>query len=119
MMQGIEFANPQFLYLFLLIPVMGLIHWKIRTKRRTDVRVPDLSAFSNYRPSWRQRLGWLPVFLRFLAVAAIIVALARPRSSSSGSNVTSEGISIVLAMDVSTSMLAEDLRPNRIEAENV
>ncbi len=116
MMQGIEFANPEFLYLFFLIPAMILVHWKIRTKRRTDIQVPDLLSFRNYRPSIRQRFGWLPVFLRFLAVSAIIVALARPRSSSSGSNVTSEGIAIVLAMDVSTSMLAEDLRPNRIEA---
>jgi Ca-activated chloride channel family protein len=64
----------------------------------------------------RQRLGWLPLFLRVLAVTAIVFALARPRSSSSGTNVTSEGISIVLAMDISSSMLAEDLRPNRIEA---
>jgi Ca-activated chloride channel homolog len=116
MMNGVEFANPEFLYLFLLLPVMAVIHWKIRTKRRTDVRVPDLKAFNNYSPSLRQRIGWLPLFCRFLAVAMIIFALARPRSSSKGSNVTSEGIAIVLAMDVSTSMLAEDLRPNRIEA---
>src|SRR5688572_29577598 len=116
MMKGVEFANPEFLYLFLLIPLMALIHWKIRTKRRTDIRVPDLELFHNYKPSFRQRIGWLPLLCRFLAVSMIIAALARPRSSSKGSNVTSEGIAIVLAMDVSTSMLAEDLRPNRIEA---
>ena len=115
-MKGVEFANPEFLYLFILLPIMAVIHWKIRTRRRTDVRVPDFTSFSNYRPSIRQRIGWLPLLCRFLAVAMIIVALARPRSSSKGSNVTSEGIAIVLAMDVSTSMLAEDLRPNRIEA---
>ena len=95
---------------------MALIHWKIRTKRRTDIRVPDLVPFKDYKPSFRQRIGWMPLLCRFLAVSMIIVALARPRSSSKGSNVTSEGIAIVLAMDVSTSMLAEDLRPNRIEA---
>ena len=116
MMQGIEFANPGFLYLFILLPVMAFIHWKIRTKRRTDIRISDIRALGNYSPSIRQRIGWLPLLCRFLAVTLIIVALARPRSSSKGTNVTSEGISIVLAMDVSSSMLAEDLRPNRIEA---
>lgn len=116
MMQGIEFANPGFLYLFLLLPLMFFVHWKIRTKRRTDIRISDFGSLKNYTPSFRQRIGWLPLVCRFLAVSLIIVALARPRSSSKGTNVTSEGISIVLAMDVSSSMLAEDLRPNRIEA---
>lgn len=116
MFKGVEFANPEFLYLFLLLPVMALVHWKIRTKRRTDIRVPELNSFSDYRPTFRQRIAWLPLVCRFLAIAFIIIAIARPRSSSKGSNVTSEGIAIVLAMDVSTSMLAEDLRPNRIEA---
>jgi Ca-activated chloride channel homolog len=116
MMQGVTFAYPGFLYLFLLLPLMVFAHWKIRTKRRTDIRISDISSFSNYTPSFRQRIGWLPLLCRFLAVTLIIVALARPRSSSKGTNVTSEGISIVLAMDVSSSMLAEDLRPNRIEA---
>ncbi len=116
MMQGIEFANPGFLYLFLLLPLMFFIHWKMRTKRRTDIRISDFSSLKNYTPSFRQRIGWLPLLCRFMAVSLIIVALARPRSSSKGTNITSEGISIVLAMDVSSSMLAEDLRPNRIEA---
>lgn len=116
MMQGVEFAHPGFFYLLLVLPVMVFLHWKIRTRRRTDIRVSSLELLQNYAPSWRQRFGWLPLVCRLLAVAMIIVALARPRSSSKGTNVTSEGISIVLAMDVSSSMLAEDLRPNRIEA---
>ena len=115
-MTGIEFANPEFLYLFLLLPVLVFIHWKIRTKRRTDVKISDLNTLGDYKPSMRQRIGWLPVFLRLLAISLIIIAIARPRSSSKGTNVTSEGIAIVLAMDVSSSMLAEDLRPNRIES---
>lgn len=116
MIQGVEFAHPGFFYLLLLLPVMVFLHWKIRTRRRTDIRVSSLELLRNYSPSFRQRIGWLPLVCRLLAVAMIIVALARPRSSSKGTNVTSEGISIVLAMDVSSSMLAEDLRPNRIEA---
>lgn len=116
MIQGVEFAHPGFFYLLLLLPVMVFLHWKIRTRRRTDIRVSSLELLRNYAPSFRQGIGWLPLVCRLLAVAMIIVALARPRSSSKGTNVTSEGISIVLAMDVSSSMLAEDLRPNRIEA---
>ncbi len=116
MIFGIEFANPGYLFLLLLLPVMVFIHWRIRTRRRTDIRVSDIKILSGYRKSFRQKIGWLPLVCRLLAVALIIVALARPRSSSKGTNVTSEGISIVLALDVSSSMLAEDLRPNRIEA---
>jgi Ca-activated chloride channel family protein len=58
----------------------------------------------------------LPLIFRFVTITFLIVALARPQSSSSSSNVTTEGISIVVALDISTSMLAEDFRPNRIEA---
>ncbi len=58
----------------------------------------------------------LPIVLRMLAVTAIIIAIARPQSSSRASNVTTEGISIVIALDISTSMLAEDFHPNRMEA---
>lgn len=116
MIFGIEFANPGYLFLLLLLPLMVFIHWRIRTRRRTDIRVSDIKILSGYRKSFRQKIGWLPFVCRLLAVVLIVVALARPRSSSKGTNVTSEGISIVLAMDVSSSMLAEDLRPNRIEA---
>lgn len=116
MIFGIEFANPGYLFLLLLLPLMVFIHWRIRTRRRTDIRVSDIKILSGYRKSFRQKIGWLPLVCRLLAVVLIVVALARPRSSSKGTNVTSEGISIVLAMDVSSSMLAEDLRPNRIEA---
>jgi Ca-activated chloride channel homolog len=116
MMKGMEFANPEFLCLFLLLPLLLVVHWKIRTKRRTDVKISELGTLSDYKPSIRQRIGWMPLLFRMLAISLIIVSLARPRSSSHGTNVTSEGIAIVLAMDVSSSMLAEDLRPNRIES---
>jgi Ca-activated chloride channel family protein len=116
MMEGIEFANPGFLYLLLVLPLIIGFYIFLKRKRRTDIKVPDLSPFKGYRPSIRQRLGWLPLALRLIAISLIIIALARPRSSSKGTNVTSEGIAIMMVMDVSSSMLAEDLRPNRIEA---
>lgn len=112
----ITFANPEMLYLLALLPAMAFAHWFFRKRRRTDLRVSDLSPFAGYRPTIRQRFGWLPPALRMVAVALIVIALARPRSSSSGTNVTTEGIAIMLAMDVSSSMLAEDLKPNRIES---
>ncbi|HEX5001451.1 MAG TPA: VWA domain-containing protein [Bacteroidia bacterium] len=110
------FANPGFFWLLLLLPLMALYHWKVRKVRRNRLTLSDTGAFAGYKRTLRQRLGGLPLILRFLVVVLIILALARPRSSSSGTNVTSEGISIVLAMDISPSMLAEDLKPNRIEA---
>jgi len=116
MMQGVTFANPGFFWLLLLLPLMVVYHWKVRKLRRNRLTLSDTGVFAGYKPTFRQRLGWTPLFLRFLVVLLIILALARPRSSSSGTNVTSEGISIVLAMDISPSMLAEDLKPNRIEA---
>jgi len=116
MMEGIEFANPGFLYLLVLIPLLIGFHFFLKRKRRTDIKVPDLSPFKGYKPSIRQRFGWLPLALRMAAISLIIIALARPRSSSKGTNVTSEGIAIMMVMDVSSSMLAEDLRPNRIES---
>jgi Ca-activated chloride channel family protein len=114
--QDMQFAHPWFLYLLLLVPVLIFIHWKIRTRRRTDMIISDMGALRDRKPSLRQRFGWLPLALRLSAFSLLVIALARPRTSSQGTNVTTEGISIVLAMDVSSSMLAEDLKPNRIEA---
>jgi Ca-activated chloride channel family protein len=74
---------------------------------------------STVRPTLRQRISWVPLVLRIVAIILVVIGLARPQSSSKGTNVTSEGIAIVLAMDVSSSMLAEDLRPNRIEASKI
>jgi Ca-activated chloride channel family protein len=69
-----------------------------------------------YMPSFRQRLLFLPFLLRMMAIALIILALARPQSSSSGQNITTEGIDIMMSIDISASMLAEDLKPNRLKA---
>jgi len=112
----INFKHPELLWLFLLVPIMIFYYWKIKRYHRPRITISSTEPFQNYRPTFRQRLLNLPIALRVLAVCLMIVALARPQSSSRGSNVTTEGISIVIALDVSTSMLAEDLKPNRIEA---
>lgn len=113
---GIHFKNPELLWLLLLVPIMAWYFFVIKKHTRPRMRISTTEAFKNYRPTLRQRLINLPVVLRIICVALMVVALARPQSSSRGSNVTTEGISVVVALDISTSMLAEDFRPNRIEA---
>jgi Ca-activated chloride channel family protein len=110
------FAQPGFLWGLLVIPV--LVFWYLRRYRKvtTGFRYSTLLPFSGVRPTMRERLRHLPYGLRLAGIALLLVALARPQSSSEGENVTTEGIDIVLVLDISGSMLAEDFRPNRIEA---
>jgi Ca-activated chloride channel family protein len=116
MIPGITFAQPYFLWLLLLVPVLILVQIFYAKEKKNEVRLSSFESFKGYAPSFRQRIRVLPFIFRLLAVAAIVVALARPQSSSSGQNVTTEGIDIVITLDISASMLAEDLKPNRIEA---
>lgn len=116
MFNDIHFAHPHFFWLLLLLPLMLLWHFKIGLKRRADLRISSSLPFQNYRKTFRQQLSWLPLVARMLTVVFAVFALARPQSSSRGQNVTTEGISIMLALDISESMLAEDFKPNRIEA---
>ena len=112
----ITFKNPEFFWLLFFLPCMIFYFLRVKRKTRPRILISTTEAFQNYKPTIRQRLTNLPIILRCITVCLIVTALARPQSSSRGSNVTTEGISIVLALDLSESMLAEDLRPNRIEA---
>lgn len=116
MFDGIEFAHPQFFWFLLIIPLLLFFHFKILSKKRTQLRISTALPFKKYVPTFRQKIGWLPLFSRIMVIVFGVIALARPQSSSTSENRTTEGISILLAMDISGSMLAEDLRPNRIEA---
>ncbi|MDR3252156.1 MAG: VWA domain-containing protein [Tannerella sp.] len=112
------FANPHYLYLLLLlIPLAAWYVWKLR-KKQASLQVSALQAFDN-RPrtsTLKVYLRHLPAVLRMAAVALLIVVLARPQSTNSLENRSTEGIDIMLVMDISGSMLAEDLKPNRLEA---
>lgn len=111
-----EFANKEyFLLLLLLIPYVA---WLVTRKKHTEptVRLADTYLYQYVRKSWKTYLIPVPTLLRIIAFILIVIALARPQTSNSWKNKSVEGIDIMLAMDVSTSMLAEDLRPNRIEA---
>jgi Ca-activated chloride channel homolog len=112
----ITFKHPHFFWLMILVPLMIVYFIRIKRKTRPRILISTVESFHRHKPTIRQRLVSLPIILRCIAVALMIVALARPQSNSKASNITSEGISIVVSLDISESMLAEDLRPNRIEA---
>jgi Ca-activated chloride channel family protein len=113
---NITFANPEYFALFIFVPVIIFWYWKKVPRRMTELQVSSVAVFRLTPRSLRQRLRHLLFVLRLLAVSLVIIALARPQSTSRGENVTTEGIDIVMANDISGSMLAEDFHPNRIEA---
>ena len=111
-----EFANKE--YLFLLLLIIPYLIWYVMYRKKSEptLRMSDTFAF-NYAPkSWRVRLMPLQLLLRIVTFTLIVIVMARPQPSNSWKNKSVEGIDIMLAIDVSTSMLAEDLKPNRIEA---
>ena len=111
-----EFANKE--YLFLLLLIIPYLVWYVMFRKKSEptLRMSDTFAF-NYAPkSWRVKLMPLQLLLRIVTFTLIVIVLARPQTSNSWKNKSVEGIDIMLAIDVSTSMLAEDLKPNRIEA---
>ena len=111
------FEYPKLLWL-LVIPVLLLAHylWMELSGRRPHLRVPTATPWTLTGTSPLAILRHLPFVLRLAALALIIVCIARPRSSSQLERIDTEGIDIVLAMDVSTSMLARDFSPDRISA---
>ena len=111
-----EFANKE--YLFLLLLLIPYLIWYMMYRKKTEptMRMSDTFAFRYAPKSWKVRLMPLSLLLRMLAFIMIVLVLARPQTQNSWKNKSVEGIDIMLAIDVSTSMLAEDLKPNRIEA---
>lgn len=115
-MSEMSFANPNFLWLFLLLPlVIGWYIFKIFYRANTFL-IAAPALFNGFKPTFKTYLQHIPFFLRCLALAALIVGLARPQSKHSWQDVRTEGIDIVLAIDISASMLAKDFKPDRLEA---
>lgn len=110
------FANKYIFVLFII--VIAYIVWYIRKHNNIEpsVRVSDTSPYHGLRRTWREYIVHAPFALRVIALSMIILILARPQSSDNWQNTEIEGIDIMMAIDVSTSMLAEDLKPNRLEA---
>ncbi len=112
-----RFANPAYLLLLLILPAM--VFWYLKGMRRISgkMRYSDIGILKRLGSSAKQRLRHSLLLLRILGLTFLILALARPQSSSKETEVSTEGVDIVLAIDVSTSMLAEDFKPNnRLEA---
>ena len=115
-MNSIEFASPYFLLGLIIIPLLILWYIFSRNKQQAYVRFSDTGFFSELPKSWKSYLRHIVFVLEICALALFIIALARPQSSSKNKEVNVEGIDIVLAMDISSSMLAADLKPDRLEA---
>jgi Ca-activated chloride channel family protein len=116
MFENIEFANPKLLWLLLLVPLAILWYVLRHKKQEASVRFSDMKGFTQLPKTWKAYLRHLLFVLKIAAMALLIVALARPQSSSTNSTSNIEGIDIVMAMDVSGSMLARDLKPDRLTA---
>ena len=116
MFKNIIFAHPQFFWLLLLLPLMILWHFFWDKKSKPSVTISSTVAFKRAKSLYNQ-LYHLLFLLRIIAIALLIIALAHPqtRSESAKTKIT-EGIDIVMAIDVSASMLSQDLKPNRFEA---
>ncbi|MBS1749119.1 MAG: VWA domain-containing protein [Bacteroidetes bacterium] len=113
--EHIEFAYPWVLFLLLIIPVLAGWYISYGNRKRGTMLVSSLKSFRNTQ-SFKNNLRYTPLAIRMLALAAIITALARPQSHNDERNIEGEGIDIVLCIDVSGSMLAQDFHPNRLEA---
>lgn len=111
-----SFAYPYFLFTGLIIPTMIFWHFFKGKKSEPAINFSMLNLIKERPSSLKEKFAVLPFILRLIALFALIIALARPQSFSTGENVYTEGIDIVLVLDISGSMLAEDFKPNRLEA---
>ena len=115
-MRNIEFANPGFL--FGLIIIAPLVIWYILKDRYShpSIQISTLKAFATLPIGFKQVFRHIEFGFKIIALSLLIVALARPQSTDNWEDITSEGIDIVLALDISGSMMAMDFEPNRFEA---
>ena len=115
-MENIVFANPESLWLLIILPFAG--YWLFARDKRTRpyLHYSGTDFSKDLKKTWKQRLYPMLNVLRLLCIGLLIVALARPQAKSKDSRKNIEGVDIVMAMDISGSMLAEDFRPNRLEA---
>lgn len=112
----ITFANKDLLWLLLVVPVIFAWYiWKNRTYS-AELKVSTLQNFDGLKPSPKQYLRHSLIVLRIVEIALLIIVLARPQSRSSWKDVKTEGIDIVMSLDISGSMLARDFKPDRLEA---
>ncbi|MBR6250208.1 MAG: VWA domain-containing protein [Bacteroidales bacterium] len=115
-MNNITFLHPSFFYLLIIIPIyIAWYIWK-QSQLNATIQISTLEPFVGMKQSWKVYLRHVPVALRMLALASAIVVLARPQSTNHFHDEKTEGIDIVMSIDISGSMQAVDFKPNRLEA---
>jgi Ca-activated chloride channel family protein len=112
----ITFAHPQFFLLLLLIPLMIFWRYRYASKKQSALILSTIQGLQQAPKSWRIRSRFIMPLFRMMALLFLVIAMARPQQSNISETVNSEGLDIILSMDISGSMLAEDFKPNRIEA---
>ncbi|MBA4407161.1 aerotolerance regulator BatA [bacterium] len=116
MFSDVKFAYPFVLWLLLIIPAIAYWYWKKSDSISPSLTFSSLHIFGSVPKNLKEKLTHLPAWLKIAAIAFFIIAAARPQSFSSGENFYAEGIDIAMVLDISGSMLAEDFKPNRVDA---
>ncbi|NUN10606.1 MAG: VWA domain-containing protein [Ignavibacteriaceae bacterium] len=116
MFKDITFAYPYAFLLLLIVPAIIVWYYLIYKKSRNKVSFSAFRIIKDRKRTIREKLTDLPLYLRLLAFILLVIALARPQSFNTGENVYTEGVDIALVLDISGSMLAEDFKPNRLDA---
>jgi Ca-activated chloride channel family protein len=116
MFRDITFAYSWILWFLAVIPLLAYWYFKMHEKISPNLNYSSLQILSRAPKTIKEKLAHMPAVLRLIALALLTVALARPQTYSSGQNVFTEGIDIAMVLDISGSMLAEDFKPNRLEA---
>lgn len=114
-MSGLSFSYPYLLLILIVVPFLVVYTIMKDKKKYAHIKYSDFNQIKNAPKTWRVRFRLLPDWLRIIAITILIVAIARPHFSFSRHNKDVMGIDLVLALDVSPSMLAEDFSPNRLE----
>ena len=115
-MNGVKFAEPLFLYLLILVPAMIAFYILKQQKATASFRMPGLQPFAGAGTTFRLYLRHILFALRMISVILLIIVLARPQATNRFQDISTEGIDIVLTLDISGSMLARDFKPDRLEA---
>lgn len=115
-MSGITFGETGFLYLLVLVPAMIVFYLLKQHKANASLRMPGLSPFEGSGLTFRHYLRHILFSFRVIAISLLIIVLARPQATNRFQDITTEGIDIILTIDISGSMLARDFKPDRLEA---
>lgn len=116
MNREITFAHPELFFLLLLIPALAAWFFLRKRWNQADLQISTNQPFQNVRTAWKIYLNYGLYIIRLIAIALVIIAMARPQTSLSRQDITVEGIDLIIALDISGSMLAMDFKPDRLEA---